>query len=305
MTSPALARIRRSPVLAMIATLSAAPALALPQQLEPMSLDLKKIEVVSILKTFAQVAHSRLEKSPSIDGVITFRFDHLTWETALSAICESAGCRWQLEEGPERVLQVRALEEGEEKADRISLSLRDASVPQVLGAIARIQEVELKLDPAIEGRLTIDFTAVSVDTILTAVCENAGCEWHRRSGRQPVLEITKIHGKERANSSRTARDRLAGKIDIDLREAPVGEVLKFLAKVLEATPDIHPEVRGTVTLEISQGAVSEVLDHVATELFLRWSLAKGSSGDWSLTVRPIQGDFEPLGFQREPSPFRE
>ena len=111
MTKTVLLRVRRSLILALIAILSAAPALTKPQQLEPMSLDLKEIEVSSILKTFAQVAHSRLEKSSSIDGVVTFRFDHLTWETALSAICESAGCHWQLEEGPERVLRVRALEE--------------------------------------------------------------------------------------------------------------------------------------------------------------------------------------------------
>ena len=90
-----------------------------------------------------------------------------------------------------------------------------------------------------------------------------------------------------------------------LREAKVDEVLRFLARVLEATPDIHPEVRGYVTLEMSQGAVSEALDRITSELFLRWGLTKGPSGDWSLAVRPVQGDFEQLNFPQEPPPFPE
>ena len=161
---------------------AATVTIAAPQQtLEPMSLDLKKIAVESILSTFAQVTGSRLERDPAVSGAITFQFDHLSWETALNAICESAWCAWQLEQhGSERVLRVVPARSAAEESNRITLKVKSASAREVFSVLARIQELELEIDPTVEGEFTFSFDRVTPDTVMDALCENIGCAWSRQ-----------------------------------------------------------------------------------------------------------------------------
>ncbi len=294
---------RAALVLLVVLSQAATPTIAAPEQsLEPMSLDLKKVAVESILSTFARVTRSRLERDPAVSGTITFRFENLSWETALNAICESAGCEWQLEQrGAEKVLRVVPARSAAEGSDRISLKLKNSSAREAFSALAKLQELELEIDPRVEGELTISFERVTPDTVMDALCENIGCAW-RRQVDPAVISVSKTATPPRLDGQQTASERLGETISIDLKEADVREVLSSLALVLEAEAELPEEVRGAVTLKLEEAAIGEALDVVCEQVFLRWSLTRRRAGKWFLTVRPIQGDF---GDQAGAGRFRE
>ena len=292
----------RTTLLAVFCGATTATIGAPQQSLEPMSLDLKKVAVESILNTFARATASRLERDPAVSGAITFQFDHLSWETALNAICESAGCDWQLEQhGTEKVLRVVPARGAAEESDRITLKLKSAPAREVFSALAKIQELELELDPTVEGELTLSFERVTADTMMDALCENVGCAWSRQVD-PAVLSVSKTATPPHLDGQPTASERLGERISIDLKEADVREVLSSLARALEAEAELPEEVRGAITLKLEEAAIGEALDGVCEQVFLRWSLTRRRADKWFLTVRPAQGDF---GDQAGPSRFRD
>ena len=282
-------------LLAVLCCASGPSIAALEQRLQPMKLDLKEVAVETILTTFARVTESRLERDPAVSGTITFRFDNLSWETALNAICDSAWCTWQLEQqGAEKILRVVPSGSPEEDSNRISLSLKSASASEVFAILAGLQELELEIDPTLEGEFTFSFQRISFDTAMDALCENVGCTWSRAADRS-VLTVTKVAAPAHPEDQLTASDRLGRRISIDLEDADAREVLSNLAQVLEVETEMNEEVRGTVTLNLTETAVGDALDDICEQIFLSWSLTRKRSGKWFLTVRPIQGDFgDPL-----------
>lgn len=256
-----------------------------------MSLDLQEVEVETILKTFAAATHSRLEREAGVTGQVTFRFDHLSWQTALNAICESAGCEWQLEQGRDRVLRV-VVSPHAGSDDRIDMSLKNASAREVFTLLAQIDGSEIEVDPTIEGSFSFDFRRIRVDTALDALCENVGCNWSRDdAGRR--LSV-RPGASLRSHETSAPTDRLATRIDLDLEEAGAYEVLASLARLLEVEPRFPDELAGQITLDLENQTVGVVLDEVCHQLFLDWSLAQRSDG-WSLVVKYRPGDYSGAG----------
>ncbi len=279
------------PFVALLCCVSSATSAAPQQSLEPMRLDLKDVAVEKILTTFARVTGSRLERDPAVSGSITFRFDHLSWETALNAICDSARCTWRLEQrGSQKILRVVPSRTPEEEGKRVTLSLKYASARQVFEVLAGLQELELELDPTLEGEFTFSFERVGFSTVMDALCENVGCTWSRQVD-PGVLTVSRTTAPPHLDGQPTASDRLGERISIDVKDADVREVLSNLARVLSAETDMLEEVRGAVTLELEEATLGEALDVVCDQVFLRWSLGRRRAGKWFLTVRPIQGDF--------------
>jgi len=275
----------------LLLLVGAAPSAAI-QEPRQMSLDLKEVELDTILNTFARLMHSRLEKHPGVVGTVTFRFDSLSWHTALNAICESAHCEWQLEEGRDRVLRV-VVDENVDSGDRISLSLRAASARQVFEVIAQLEGSELELDAAVEGTLTFEFEHLRIDTALDALCDNVGCSWSRQ-GSPAQLQIRPASANAHLDPT-SPRDQLTTRIDLDLLDADAGEVLTSLARLLNVEPDL-PSDLGRVSLDLESQTVGEILDLICDELFLDWRLARKTEG-WSLLVMRQKGDWGGENFE--------
>jgi hypothetical protein len=288
---------RRAAAFALLALFVVAAPSSATEEPRQMSLDLKEVEVDTILNTFARLMHSRLEKHPSVVGTVTFRFERLSWHTALNAICESAHCEWQLEEGRDRVLRVVA-DENVDSSDRVNLSLCDASARQVFEVIAQLEGIELELDPTIEGVFTFEFECLRIDTALDALCDNVGCSWSRL-GTPARLEIRPARSAAHLDPE-SPSDRLTTRIDLDLLDADTEEVLTTLARLLDVEPDL-PSDLGRVSLDLESQTVGEILDLICEELFLDWRLARNPAG-WSLAVMRRKGDFGGVVYQEREEP---
>ena len=119
----------------------------------------------------------------------------MTILTALTAICESIGCRWHTRDD---VIVVAALPAPEARRAAldvpIDLRVKDASLREVMQTIAMILGAELTFDEALAGaKLTLDVGHQAVAATLDAACVQAGCKWALAtgSGPKPVLQVSR------------------------------------------------------------------------------------------------------------------
>lgn len=106
------------------------------------------------------------------------------------AVCESVGCLWRIEDDVLRVTKDPDVPEGRgpssgraespsaAKLDEpIDMELRDADLHQTLAAFASITGLEVEVDDALDGRVTIHLQDTPVRQALDAVCDVQDCHW--------------------------------------------------------------------------------------------------------------------------------
>ncbi len=149
--------------------------------------------------------------------------------------------------------------------DPISLSLAQAKVTDVLRSFASILGGRLDIEPGIEGRVTIELQQVPWGAALDRVC------------RQQTLDCRIVPDPDREGSS-TLRVRRArggvGKVglvappwgdpllNLSLREAPLGDVLRSFGSILEREVILPEGLDGHVTLEVANTPASLLLEEV-------------------------------------------
>ena len=272
--------------LGLATTLAAAASSAWGQQVAPLSLDLRAAPAEEVLMTFARLAESRLVLSPEVSNNVTFRFDGVSWQTALSAITEGLNAVWELETAPPRVLRIRQRRPDEEVVDRLSISLVRASAEEVFSAFAGVQGLQLEFSPSVTGAVTISLDRVAAKTAQDAVCESVGCLWTRDGER---LLVAPRDEELSADLVAHPSQKLAARVSLDLLDADTAGVLSSLATLLGVdliADDLQP---GLTTISLHDVGVQEALDRVCGDAFLNWAIVRGPLG-WSLRVSPVVAD---------------
>jgi len=216
---------------AFLALLLAACLLALPAfggevTQERVSLQLKDAPFVDVCKIFQRLLHAELEIEPGIDATVTIGFEDITVKTALSAICESAGCTWEYIEGDPGILRItrdpnapardksgpepgegaRTMRKeihmdmqaegsggpGEVDIDtHISLKLVNADAEDVLQNLAQVLGCRILMDRNIAGKtVSIHEENKPLDFFLDAICKEIGASWKWGEGMPPTLEVS-------------------------------------------------------------------------------------------------------------------
>ena len=178
-----------------------------------LSMRLQGAEAGKVLSHFATMLNARLDVQCAESRPVTIAFENLTVETALSAICESAGLRWRLEEAPERILSVtcdpvpaepeegrpmvkaqveRRVEEGADPSTKVSLDLKDAESGDVMRTAADLLEARLLMDASLKGKtVTCHLESETVEKMLDVLCAQIGARWTLTPGTPPTLSIEK------------------------------------------------------------------------------------------------------------------
>ena len=164
----------------------------------------------------------------------------------------------------------------------ISLVLVDAVAADVLSSFAAFLEVEVALDPAIDGRLTIQLEEVSVRTAMQAACESLRCRWQLEAG---TLSFTPAPARAPRPDGDGARASAFQPIDLELKDAGAAEFFHSLAQILEVDLVLDPAVRGKFSIALDNAGLEEVLREVCRELDCRAGLVTSAEGR-TLEVRP-------------------
>lgn len=184
----------------------ATPASAAPSGLdERIDMQLEEADVQQVLASFGAIVSMEADVDPAIEGEVTIELHNVRAATALTAVCESVGCRWRIEDGrltiekdPEappapRAATGRAEGPSAERLDTpIDLELEDADLRQVLQAFGSIVQARVALDESLQGEVTIQLHDTPVRQALDAVCRVHGCTWElQETDNGPVLKVTR------------------------------------------------------------------------------------------------------------------
>jgi hypothetical protein len=142
-------------------------------------LNVTDADVGKLFQTVGQLTGARVDLDPRFQTArrISIRIDNVTLRTALTAICESLGCRWRTRDGAIFVEPVRTGDP--------SVSVLDAKID------LKITGADLAFDEALpKAKLSLELEQETVAATLDAACAQAGCKWKLvNRDPKPMLQI--------------------------------------------------------------------------------------------------------------------
>ena len=188
--------MKRTMLAALAALLMVGTAFAAPDELDKrVSLDLRNATAEEAFKSLARVAGVQIS-AEGVSGDVTLELENVRVRTILTAICDSIGCRWDLQGGK---LRITPLPEGERPTPRvkpstaaleaaIDLKVTDASVRDLLETVGQIMSAKTIVDSGIKGKLSLELEGTPLRQVLDTVCLAAGCTWSY-DGDRGILSV--------------------------------------------------------------------------------------------------------------------
>ena len=177
--------MKRTILAALAAFLLAAIAGAAPDELDKrVSLDLRNATAEEAFKSLARVAGVQIE-AKGVSGDVTLELENVRVRTILCAICDSIGCRWDLQSGK---LRVTPLPESERPAPpvrpsaaaldaAIDLRVKDAAARDVLETVGQIMSAKTFIDSSIGGKVSLELDNAPLREVLDILCKASKCTW--------------------------------------------------------------------------------------------------------------------------------
>ena len=168
-------------------------------------ISLNEADVAEVLASFGHIFGGEADIDPAIRGEVTMELHHVRAATVLTAVCESVGCRWWIEDGrlkierepqappPPPAAPGRAEGESAPRLDTpINMELEDADLRETLRAFGSIVQARVSIDASLQGRVTVDLHNTPAREALDAVCRMQACAWELQETEEgPVLLVVR------------------------------------------------------------------------------------------------------------------
>jgi hypothetical protein len=235
----------------------------------PINMDLERAPLQEVLRSFAAISGGELIAEGDLEGTVTIELEQVPWKEALGRICAEHRLSCELLGGARPALRVRRAADGTSfapgLAGNVNLSLKSASLREVLSTFGIITGREVILDEAITGNLSIELHDAPLPVLIEEICALSGClvEWgdgvirlvaSAASVRRSDLVLA---GADLAAALQTAvalpafepfgppeidlaeELRGAGPIELDLRDATWMEILQAICETAECRFKLH------------------------------------------------------------------
>lgn len=191
--------MKRLVLAALAALLMTGTAGAAPDALDKrVSLDLKGATAEEAFKSLARVAGVQIA-AEGVSGDVTLELENVRVRTILTALCDSIGCRWDLQAGNPPKLRITPLPAGERPAPRvrpgaealdtpIDLKVTDASVRDILETAAEMMSATALIDSGVEGKVSLELDNTPLRDVLDILCRASKCTWSFDADRE-VLSV--------------------------------------------------------------------------------------------------------------------
>lgn len=154
---------------------------------------------------------------------------------------------------------------------RVTIDLEDATPADTFRSLGQMAGMDVVVDPALRGPVTIRLRNVRLITVLGAICESIGCDWHlSEEGKPPRLEVFPSPTPGPAGVVVPEEP-----IDVKVTDADVHEVLRTFAVMGGFELDKSPEVTGAVTLQLDNMPYSKALDELCKAAKCEWKVLPG------------------------------
>lgn len=153
------------------------------------TIDFRDRPARDVLETLTKAAGLTLEVATGPLLPVTAAVTNVRLETALTAVCENASCRWTLRDRAIVVTPV-PLDGGTTLPAAVSIALSEASVRDVFRALAAALNVQLQIDGDLPDEpVTIAFRNAAPENVLNFLAQVAKCSWQLESGRLVVRRL--------------------------------------------------------------------------------------------------------------------
>ena len=252
---------------------------------QPIDLELKSAPLIETLQSFAGISGSRLDIGPGVEGRVTLALENTPWRDVLNRICVDHALNCELLSGEPPVLRVRSTSGAEGAAGQagyaraIDMSLKAADLRQTLQAFGMIGGIDVVVDQAVTGKLTIEVKDTPWNVVLEESCNLSGCrvEWDTEAVHILPADPAML-------------DRRRSTIAFD--PSPAHRALAALAQTpffgAMGQPELELEAGLDQVISLDLGKVSwlEALNAVCRVAACDWQLTYGAPS--RLTVRPKQ-----------------
>lgn len=166
---------------------------ALGKLTHPVSLDLVEAAPADVFAGFGRILGLPVVVDPRVSAPVTIKFNRVSIETSMRAICESIDCVWSLSagelvispvatvlpatgRGPDGATAV-SIAAQPEWGEALSLSLAGADFGVVIGSFAAILRVPIDVAPDLAGeKVSIELEQVPARDAVTALLDLVGAE---------------------------------------------------------------------------------------------------------------------------------
>ena len=172
---------------------------------ERISLDLVDAQANDVLQSFSSLLEVPVEilDRELENRAVSIRLKEVKVGTALTAVCESIGARWE-RQGKRFVVRVdpesppvlaappahAAASTDARLEEPLSLKLKEAAAHDVLKSFAKILSAELEMDERLSNiPITIELIEIPARQALDEICSAIRCWWDLTAGEAPTLVI--------------------------------------------------------------------------------------------------------------------
>jgi hypothetical protein len=164
-----------------------------PTMISPLDLrvtiEFRSRPALDVLRTLSEAAALTPDFGPGALLPVTIALTNVRLETALTAVCENAGCAWELRDRRLKVTPM-PIAAGLTLPRAVSIALSDASTLDVFRALATALNLELSIEGELPDRpVSIKFNNAAPAAVLNFLAQNAQCAWQIEPGRLTVRRL--------------------------------------------------------------------------------------------------------------------
>ncbi len=140
-------------------------------------------ETLAALPIFGPLGQPEVTLDETVKGSLTLELTDASWLDALNAICQQAGCRWQLTYGAPSRIAVRPIDPGPDQ--QVTLPTEPMTFGDAAAILARAQELAIDLQPGLDPSAEVRFKTTEAPWHEAAgnLCKQAGCRWAIHQGQ--------------------------------------------------------------------------------------------------------------------------
>jgi len=139
------------------------------------------------------------------------------------------------------------------KGEIVDVEFKDGDIVDVLRLFGDIGKVNMLIDPAVQGSVTVKLSAMPWEAALDAIVSQRGLTWHR-DGR--VLSVSRS-GRLDTNKRYTGEP-----ITLDFKNGDIQDVMRLFSNISKLSVVVGPGVGGTVSLKLNEVPWDQVFDLV-------------------------------------------
>jgi type IV pilus assembly protein PilQ len=228
---------------------------------EPLlSLSCKDSDIRDVLRGIAMQYGVNVVPDSSVTGTVTIHLQDAPFETGLATLLDMQGYEYE-KRGDMYLVHAKA-DAGKNfqmsvQDENLTIDAEDADIRQLLRELSKLSSMNVVTESGVTGKITAHLTNVPVEDALYSILTANGFMVDEDNG------IYRVRGggvQQRGGASSRSIFYRRGKLSIDVKNAPVSDVLSDIASQAKINLVSVGSVQGNVTMRLDNVSLEQSMD---------------------------------------------